>query len=98
AVKRDLGGARVKRRRLALFGERGPRQSIRLARQGGDRFPGEIDPRALRFASLNHNADHDLSGAENVHGTASKWASGSPTTRFCGFMRNFPSGVIASIK
>src|SRR5262249_54558783 len=99
AIESDLGVADVEPGRLVVALEDGPWRGGGRARQRRDPPPAVIDPLALRLAALDHDADPGRrKGTGPAHRTASCWRTGSPVTRFCGFMRRVLSGVIARIK
>ena len=97
-VQLDGGGAGVERRHVAHRAERRPRRRRRHAGKHRHRPPDKIDPRAGRLVPFDHDAHGNADECCRVQLTVSKWRTGSPVTRFCGFRRRTLSAAIAAIR
>src|SRR4029077_3690551 len=98
-IKLDIGGSGKERCALAVVRKLGP---SRRAGNSGERAHGTpkiIGPRTGAFAAFNNNANGNRFGRRyNAQLTASRYFTGKPVTRFCGFIRIRCSRDMASTR
>src|SRR6185312_15790522 len=99
-IEIDRHAPGIKQRRSFLLAYDSPRRHLRFIRQHAGAAPDKIDPRRIRLAALDHDADrnsHQWQGG-GTHVAASRCLIGNPVNRFCGFIRTSRSEAIASIR